>query len=107
MAHRRWGLDQLCWVRAWWLACGLVGCQPPITIAEVNRIKVCTTNHRDVKQMFGTPSRVGRTGQLVLWTYNNDTGEGPLLVAFANDIVVDYVYNAPGLIELRDRCHSR
>jgi hypothetical protein len=103
--YRFWGRGRSWGVRAG-LACMLVGCRPPppITMSEVNRIGVCTTDYRQVQQMFGAPQRVGRTGSLVLWTYENPAGKGALLVAFSNDIVVDYAFNAPGLVELADRC---
>src|SRR5687767_6619028 len=77
-----------------------IGCgPPPIKLDDVNRIRVCRTDYLEVREMFGKPSRVGRTGRLVLWTYEQPMGAGWLLVAFRNDIVVDYAYNAPGIIE--------
>jgi hypothetical protein len=85
----------------------VIGCGPIVKPDDVNRIRVCTTGYLEAKEIFGTPTEVGRRGKLVLWTYARPFREGWLLLAFRNDIIVDYAYNAPAAIELSDQCAGR
>lgn len=84
---------------------GLLGCNP-ITPEKVNKIKVCTTRFDEVKEMFGSPNKIGKLANHTTWQYDGARGEPPrLLLLFDDDTVVsDLAYNPAGLVELKSRC---
>lgn len=86
-------------------ACVVVpqGRGPAITAAEVQQIVVCKTTYLEIQDRFGAPDTVGQTPGLVTWKYARG-----LIVAFNRaDIVVDYAHNAPGIVEIKDRCATQ
>lgn len=87
-------------------ACVVVGSHkrgPAITAADVQQIEVCKTTYQEIQDKFGAPDSIGQTPGLVTWKYARG-----LIVAFNRaDIVVDYAHNAPGIVEIKDRCAAR
>ena len=89
------------------IAWAVIGCGPIVKPDDVSRIRVCETGYLEVKEIFGAPKLVGRRGKLVVWTYAGPFREGWLLIAFRNDVVVDYNHNAPETMKLADQCARR
>jgi hypothetical protein len=90
------------------------GCEDykPLTAANAKKIQICSDHKKQVRDMFGPPDRVGLMRGLTSWSYVEQSaysyGRRTLVVFFdSSGKVVDMVYNAPGIVDVKNTCEEK